>query len=191
MLLSRHHNKISRVGLRALWPWWYSWVKSRQKKPRCWQFGLKTSLRSHPNTNKSLNLVTLVVVLWSAWLPSTPSVPVWMLLKSTNLLFEKNKNEPQEARDGPLKKIYLRPWSPLVEGDEQPYQPHQQAMQSMKINVFGFSCKTSFLNLIYHGAGTVVHLLLLKVSMCNVMCSLPTKQFKKVSYLFLPKFSTK
>ena len=29
---------------------------------------------------------------------------------------------------------------------------------------FGFSCKTPFLNLIYHGAGTVVHLLLLKLS---------------------------
>ena len=35
----------------------------------------------------------------------------------------------------------------------------------MKINVFGFSCKTSFLNLVYHGAGTVVHLLVEKFSM--------------------------
>ena len=35
----------------------------------------------------------------------------------------------------------------------------------MYIIVFGFSCKTSFLNLIYHGAGTVVHLLQLKSSM--------------------------
>ena len=33
------------------------------------------------------------------------------------------------------------PQSPLVEGDEQPYWPLQQAMQSMKINIFGFSCK--------------------------------------------------
>ena len=38
----------------------------------------------------------------------------------------------------------------------------------MKINVFGLSSKTSFLNLIYHGAGTVVHLLLLKGSMVFV-----------------------
>ena len=39
----------------------------------------------------------------------------------------------------------------------------------MKMNVFGFSCKTSFLNLNYHGAGTVVHLLLLKFSMVNLI----------------------
>ena len=33
----------------------------------------------------------------------------------------------------------LEPWSPIVEVDEQPYQPRQKATLSMKINIFG--CK--------------------------------------------------
>ena len=52
----------------------------------------------------------------------------------------------------------------LVPGDEQPYWPHQKATQSMKLNFFASGESATFLNLIYHGAGTVVHLLLLKSS---------------------------
>ena len=32
-------------------------------------------------------------------------------------------------------------WSTLVAGDEQPYWPRQQATQSMKVNIFCFSCE--------------------------------------------------
>ena len=38
----------------------------------------------------------------------------------------------------------------------------------MKLNFFASAESASFLNLIYHGAGTVVHLLLLKGSMVFV-----------------------
>ena len=45
------------------------------------------------------------------------------------------------------------------------------------ISVCGFNCKTQFLNLIYHGAGTVVHLLLLKFSMAMLVATCDLRDY--------------
>ena len=52
-------------------------------------------------------------------------------------------------------------WRTLLAGDEQPYRPH-----SLWRLVFFVSAVRAFLNMIFHGAGMVVHLLLLNFSIC-------------------------
>ena len=72
-------------------------------------------------------------------------------------------------------------WSALVEGYEQPYRPHCYSVHKGK-HIFLSAMGGLFLKLIYHGAGTVVHLLLRKFSIKNKYSNEPVwRKFSPIS----------